>query len=133
MARKPLLWQLYPSYLIITLIALIAAGWYSSRSFRDFYLNQIAEDLESRALLVKGQILDALEANDLNKVDEVCKELGSTSSTRITVVLTSGRVLGDSEEEPDKMDNHGNRPEIILAFNEGKGQSLDQAPPSELT
>jgi len=128
MARKHLLWQLYPSYLIITLIALIAAGWYSSRSFRDFYLSQIAEDLESRALLVKGQILDALDVNDLGGVDEVCKELGSTSSTRITVVLASGRVIGDSEEEPDKMDYHGNRPEIIQAFNEGKGQSLRPSP-----
>jgi two-component system phosphate regulon sensor histidine kinase PhoR len=128
MARKHLLWQLYPSYLIITLIALVAAGWYSSRSFREFYIEQIAEDLESRAYLMKQHIINALESNDIDKVDEFCKELGSASSTRITVVLTSGKVIGDSEEEPDKMDNHGNRPEIIQAFNEGKGRSLRPSP-----
>lgn len=128
MARKQLLWQLYPSYLVITLIALIAAGWYSSRSFRDFYLRQIAEDLESRAYLIRQQISGALEASELDRIDKLCKELGTTSSTRITVVLMSGKVIGDSEEEPTQMDNHANRPEIIQAFSKGKGQSLRPSP-----
>ena len=128
MAGKRLLWQLYPSYLIITLIALFATGWYSLRSFGEFYLEQIVEDLESRAYLTKEQILDALEQNDIDEVDRLCKELGSISSTRMTVVLTSGKVIGDSQEEPAKMDNHGNRPEIIQAFNEGKGQKLRTSP-----
>jgi two-component system phosphate regulon sensor histidine kinase PhoR len=128
MARRHLLWQLYPSYLIITLIALVAAGWYSSRSFREFYLGQIADDLESRAYLARPQVSTALEANDIDKVDRLCKKLGETSSTRITVVLKSGIVLGDSEEEPARMDNHGNRPEIIQALEEGRGQSLRISP-----
>ena len=128
MSRKPLLWQLYPSYLVITLIALVAVGWYSSHSFRDFYLKQIAEDLESRAYLARQQISSALESNDFDKVDKLCKELGSRSSTRITVVLTSGRVLGDSDEDPANMDNHANRPEIIQALDTGKGQYMRPSP-----
>ncbi|MBN1803919.1 MAG: HAMP domain-containing protein [Sedimentisphaerales bacterium] len=128
MARKQLLWQLYPSYLVITLIALVAAGLYTSRSFREIYIEQIAEDLEYRAYLARQQILGALETSDIDKVEELCRELGSVSSTRITVILTSGKVLGDSQEEPENMDNHGNRPEIIQAFNQGKGRSLRPSP-----
>jgi two-component system phosphate regulon sensor histidine kinase PhoR len=128
MSRKPLLWQLYPSYLVITLIALIAAGWYSSHSFREFYLKQIVADLESRAYLARQQISSALELNDFDKVNKLCKELGSRSSTRITVILISGKVLGDSDEDPANMDNHANRPEIIQALDTGKGQSMRPSP-----
>ena len=37
MARKRLIWQLFPSYLLITLISLLAVTWYASRSWRQFY------------------------------------------------------------------------------------------------
>ena len=128
MIRKHLLWQLFPSYLFITLAVLIAAGWYASRSFHDFYLDQIVDDLKSRAYLVRGQILPAVEKQDMSEVDELCKRLGEQSSTRITVILTSGIVIGDSDEEPLDMKNHANRPEIIQAMEEGFGKSQRSSP-----
>ena len=46
----------------------------------------------------------------------ICKGIGKHSATRITVILPSGRVIGDSHETPQMMDNHANRPEIASAF-----------------
>ena len=128
MAKKHLLWQLFPTYLFITLAVLIAAGWYASRSFRTFYLNQITEDLEARAYLAREIILPVLEEQDINQVDELCKKLGRQSSMRITVVSNTGIVLGDSDEEPLDMKNHANREEIIQAIDEGLGQSIRPSP-----
>ncbi len=49
-------------------------------------------------------------------VDRLCKELGKLSATRLTVILPSGQVVGDSSKNPAQMDNHGDRPEIQQAF-----------------
>jgi two-component system phosphate regulon sensor histidine kinase PhoR len=130
MPRKHLLWQFYPSYLVITLIALVAVSWYFSRALRNFYLDHLADGLESRAYLAKEQISVALDANDNAGIDKICKTLGSASSTRITVVAFSGKVLGDSDENPAVMENHANRPEIreVLVSGKARGQSLRPSP-----
>ena len=49
-------------------------------------------------------------------MDRLCKELGKLSGTRLTVILPSGRVVGDSSKSPAQMDNHGDRPEIRQAL-----------------
>ena len=67
------------------LAVLIAAGWYATHSFRDFYLKQTTEVLKARAILIRGQILPAFENHDYSNVNELCKKLGLESSTRITV------------------------------------------------
>jgi two-component system, OmpR family, phosphate regulon sensor histidine kinase PhoR len=122
MPRKRLLWQLFPSYLLITLISLLAVTWYASRSWRQFYLGQTAGDLESRARLVESQIRSKLPAAG-PELDRLCKELGRLTATRFTVILPSGVVQGDTDEDPARMDNHGDRPEIQAAIKGGVGVS----------
>jgi two-component system phosphate regulon sensor histidine kinase PhoR len=114
--KKRLLWQLYPTYLLITLISLTAATWYASSSLRHFFLEQTAADLKSRAHLVEKQIASHLNPLDEQAIDLLCKNLGKRASTRITVILASGLVAGDSDEDPAKLDNHADRPEFIAAL-----------------
>jgi len=56
------------------------------------------------------------------EVDAICKEIGKQSATRITVILPSGQVIGDSRETPHQMDNHADRPEIAMALAGNPGQ-----------
>lgn len=130
MAPKRLLWQLYPSYLLITLIAMVAVTWYASQSYRNFYLDEIAGDLEARAHLAgcriesqNGDPASADWASDPESVQMTCRELGEKSATRITVVALDGTVIGDSEENPKRMDNHAGRPEISDACDGRTGAS----------
>jgi two-component system phosphate regulon sensor histidine kinase PhoR len=123
MRRKRLLWQLYPSYLLITLAALLAITLYASGALRRFHLDQTKADLESRARLIQDEVRRHLAAEELDDVDRLCKERGTTSATRITVVLPSGKVVGDSYEAPEAMDNHADRPEILEALAGGTGSS----------
>jgi two-component system phosphate regulon sensor histidine kinase PhoR len=122
--KKRLLWQLYPTYLLITLISLMAVTWYASRSLRHFFLEQTASDLEARAHLVERQILKHLDPLDEKGIDLLCKKIGKPASTRITVILASGHVVGDSDEEPARMDNHADRPEFIGAITGPLGRSM---------
>ncbi len=122
--RKKLIWQLFPSFLLITLLSLLAVSWYASNSLHHFFLDQTAADLKIRALLVKKQIVAHLAPLDAAEVDAICKEIGNQSATRITVILPSGQVVGDSRETPRQMDNHGDRPEIAVALKGNPGQSI---------
>jgi two-component system phosphate regulon sensor histidine kinase PhoR len=122
--RRRLLWQLFPSYLLITLISLLAASWYASEAMRHFFLDQTAIDLKARAALLEKQITGLLSPLQKNAVDLICKEAGRLSATRITVILPDGTVIGDSRETPRLMDNHANRPEIIPALAGQTGKSL---------
>jgi two-component system phosphate regulon sensor histidine kinase PhoR len=122
--RKRLLWQLFPSFLLITLISLLAVSWYASGAMRQFFLDQTATDLKARAALLNKQIKGLLSPLNSEAIDAICKEAGQRSATRITVILPDGTVIGDSRETPRLMDNHANRPEIIKALAGQTGRSL---------
>ncbi len=124
--NRRLIWQLYPSFLLITLIALIAVTWYCTCSFRHFYHNQTRDELNRLAHVVAEQISLKSQTADQAQLDSLCKKLGRAGDgrTRVTIISPSGKVLGDSIEDPTIMDDHSNRPEIIDALQEGFGWSL---------
>jgi two-component system phosphate regulon sensor histidine kinase PhoR len=121
--KKRLLWQLYPSYLLITLISLLAVSLFASSAFRQFFLERTAADLKSMAHLLEKQIEYFISPLDEMSVDSICKAVGEQSFTRITVILPSGKVVGDSEEAPESMDNHADRFEIAEALRGNFGTS----------
>ncbi len=123
MKRKRLLWQIYPSYLLITLLSLSAVTWYGSRSLRHFYIERTATDLEARAHFMSKHISRQSALQNSAELDALCKELGMETATRITVILPSGKVIGDSDETSDVMDNHVDRPEIKEALAGQTGMS----------
>lgn len=120
---KKLIWQIFPAFLLITLFSLLAVSWYASNSLQHFFLDQTARDLKIRALLVEKQIVAHLAPLNAVEVDAICKEIGKQSATRVTVILPSGQVIGDSRETPQQMDNHADRPEIAMALKGNPGQS----------
>ncbi|MEA3385015.1 MAG: HAMP domain-containing protein, partial [Thermodesulfobacteriota bacterium] len=121
--KKRLLWQLYPSYLLITIISLISVTWYASESLKHFFLEQTASDLKIRACFFEKQVLEHLDPLDEKAIDLLCKKIGKSAATRITIILPSGKVVGDSEKDPAKMDNHVDRPEFIEALSGPSGTS----------
>ncbi|NIP41601.1 MAG: cell wall metabolism sensor histidine kinase WalK [candidate division Zixibacteria bacterium] len=124
MRRKRLFWQLFPTFIIMVLISLIAVTWFASASYKSFFINQSKYDLIARTYLIKDKFSQLVIDTESATIDSICKALGNKSSTRITVIAPSGKVLGDTEEDPATMDNHNDRPEVIEAKNEGAGSSI---------
>lgn len=108
---------------MIIILCLTGIGWYVSGVFRDFYFNQVREDLSARAKLVRFHVKNLSEPLNSQRVDPICKKLGRLISTRITIILPSGVVIGDSEKDPTLMDNHATRPEIRKALKGYTGAS----------
>jgi two-component system phosphate regulon sensor histidine kinase PhoR len=113
---KKLIWHLYPSYLLLILLTLTAAGWFAGRSMRSFYMTQIRRDLLNQAYLLTDLFVPLLEPLRRHELDRRCKQVGGKVRTRFTVILPNGKVVGDSEAVSDDMENHGDRPEIRQAL-----------------
>jgi two-component system phosphate regulon sensor histidine kinase PhoR len=130
MARKKLIWQLYPTYLVVTLAVLIAVTWYCSHFFRHFYIDQTRKKLTTLAYVVAENMSTYLRAEDFSEIDRACKQLSRASKKepRFTVILSSGKVIGDSDEDPAQMANHSDRVEIKKALSDGYGWSLRLSP-----
>ena len=114
--RFPLFWKLYPPFLLIVLIPLLAVSWYADFSMRRFFLDQTSANLEARANLLKDQMTDYLQAEAWKNIDLLCKRAGKSADMRITVMQLSGKVIGDSEANPNLMENHSDRPEFVKAM-----------------
>ena len=123
-SRKRIFWQLYPSYLVVVIVAVGLVAWYAVRSQHQMYLDVTTSDLRARAQLIEFQVDDDLAAKNDSAVSSMVREIGRGSATRITVVGMNGVVLGDSEEDPATMENHGNRPEIVAAVDTGFGSAI---------
>ncbi len=111
-----LLWQIFPSYVIIIMAVLFGVGWHLTGAIEEFFLRQTAADLEARARLVTPQVAAALEAEDFAGLDRLCKGFGAAADARFTVVLPSGAVVGDSVEDPARMENHASRVEVAAGL-----------------
>jgi len=119
-----LIWQLYPTYLLITLLALGTASWYASSFLSDYFLERTIAGLKTHGLIMRGQIERHLAPLNEKAVDRLCKEIGNSAQIRVTVILPNGRVVGDSNESPTSMDNHADRPEFLKAVSGQTGSAL---------
>jgi len=109
--------------LLVLLVSLAAITWYGSAATKHFYLNSKYEDLTARLRLVEGEIGILLLENRLSALDSFCRRTGKMAQTRITVIAKDGRVLADSDEYPERMENHADRPEVVQALKGGIGRA----------
>ncbi|MBN2584533.1 MAG: PAS domain-containing protein [Planctomycetes bacterium] len=121
MPTKRLLWQLYVTYLLVILVCTLAVGGNALGWFDRLYFPLKQRELLDKARLVEGQVLAALvtamdTASQRASVDPLCKKWGRDTTTRVTVVLPDGTVVGDSQEDPAQMDDHSRRPELRAAL-----------------
>lgn len=122
--QRKLVWHIYPSFLVMTLLALLALSAYTATALKSFFLEETRADLLARARLLAPQIATRLQPLDPEALDRLCKRIAPGSETRITVIHLDGKVLGDSHEKPSRMDNHANRPEIRVALGGKAGNSV---------
>jgi len=132
MGKRRLIWQLYPAFLAVTLPALVAVTWYCSSALRSFYYEQTRSELGSLAHFAAEQVSTMLDTGETDELDQLCKRLGAANDvlmrTRVTVILPSGKVIADSDEDPGVMKSHSDRPEIVDALEKGFGWSIRPSP-----
>ncbi len=107
-------------YIIIAPLLLLSLELYLSREVKDSYIANLKKSLGIQARLIADQIPLSFSDN----LDAFCKQFKDRTGARVTVIDDSGKVLGDSDEPANIMENHANRPEIKEADISGTGSSV---------
>ncbi len=115
--------KVFGSYFLLIVVLTIVILLVSYSAIRNFYLDTLAQDLEKLGQSLKLKTVPFLADGRIDALDAFVKDFGKQIDTRITIVDKEGEVLADSEEEPEVMDDHRFRPEILRAFGGNVGRS----------
>lgn len=122
MGTKPtFFWRFYPTSLLIVLLSLITMFWYVSRILAEQFTERAVNELVSEAHMAQELVGDRFSAQNAPEIDAILKNLGRHLSSRITVALRTGVILGDSQLDLAHMDQFFDRPEIKEAFSGNTG------------
>jgi two-component system phosphate regulon sensor histidine kinase PhoR len=122
--RRRLLWQIFSTFLLITIVVLVAVAWYLVSSFREFHKQQIQLELEQSAILVEDKMRELLAIGAYADLDRYCVRIGREGINRLTVILPDGKVVADSHHDHATMENHADRPEIANVLSNGVSWSV---------
>ena len=131
MRKHRLLWQLIPSYLIVIIASLALVVLFARGALRDFYYDRTEADLIARASIFEELIAlnstfdsDPLHGSIEQRIERITEKIGQRTNTRITIIFPNGKVAVDSDESPETMDNHADRPEIVDAMQGKTGRAV---------
>lgn len=100
----------------IAIVAILATLVLVSAIFYDLFCRQVIEDLKTYSSIIE-------EAGLINELEEAAY-VPDEENIRITIVAADGTVVFDSQADSGIMDNHGKRPEINEAMEEGEGMAV---------
>lgn len=114
--------------LISGLVAMLPLALTGSDILESSYREYAVRDMTANA----GLFALALEKNadSRTRVDlgDLARTARAGSDTRFTLIARDGAVLADSDETADRMENHGNRPEIREALDGRTGVDIRHSP-----
>ncbi len=105
--------------------SLLAAALLLSWQVSDREAGILEQRLATEARLI-ARALETAAPHAGDAFDEEAHAFGQLVASRVTLVAADGRVVGDSTQTPVEraaLDNHGTRPEIVQARQEGLGTS----------
>ncbi len=124
MRRTKLFWRLFPTLLALAAAPLLVSTSYAVRAMRQAHLDQAADDLQARAMLVAAPARELMAAGDPEQLRRRAAVLGRLAGARVTLLARDGTVLLDSHGDPRQMENHADRPEVREALAHGRGHSV---------
>ncbi len=108
--------RLFLFYVIgIGLMLLILASYFTN--FEEGRIRQtLHQQLLTQAKLISGRFESRQQLQDRPKLDQVTAQAAQAAESRVTIIDRTGKVLEDSAENPYRMENHADRPEVKEAL-----------------
>jgi two-component system phosphate regulon sensor histidine kinase PhoR len=116
-------WRITLPFILLILGSIGFLGLYLVDSARDTQIDNLRSQLENTARLTAQASLPGFTDPETEDLADLAETLGRETGARVTIISLSGTVLGDSEEDPETMENHANRPEVMAALASGIGES----------
>ena len=117
-------WRTATAFIVLIVVSIGGLSAYLVHFVGDNYLEDLESQLTRQARLVGDVSEPYFAGGQTEDIDALAKRLGEEVDARITIIDENGVVLGDSDENPATMENHGTRPEVIEALSAGAGSSI---------
>ena len=116
------------AFLALLASVLLVVGFFTQRALRDNYERLVFEQLTAIARIAQARPPQWTPASpgqpeNLAPLLEWVGQMAA-SGVRVSVIAADGRVLADSQSDPQTMENHATRPEIEEAMAKGDGRSI---------
>ena len=126
--RRNLFTKLALVFFVLLLGVLAAVDFFADRALRRDYERTGFEQLQAigRVAQESAPQLSALppvDAQEISALQTWTRRMAS-SGARVTIITAEGLVLADSQADPQTMENHADRPEVVEAMAEGSGRSI---------
>ncbi len=126
--RLNLFWKLGFAFFALLIAVLLPVDYYAGRNLRRDYERAGFDQLSAiaRIALASPPPASALSTTSRSPSPALREWVAkmAASNVRVTVITSDGLVLADSQSDPQTMENHARRPEILDAFANGQGQSV---------
>jgi two-component system phosphate regulon sensor histidine kinase PhoR len=118
--------KLFLAIFVIIAIVLAATALVLSRTLENYLISNVEDELSGQAKIARVAVEAAPSVTDIQSADPLADRIGRASSSRVTIILDDGEVIGDSElsaEEVQKVENHAGRSEVRDALATGFGKT----------
>lgn len=103
-------------FILVALSSILLTTVLVTAVFSGFFRNEILDELRTCARVIQS-------AGIFDGQEEVNTDVGA-DELRITLIDTDGTVIYDNDVAVGDLDNHGNRPEVELASEQGEGLAV---------
>jgi two-component system phosphate regulon sensor histidine kinase PhoR len=126
--RRNLFTKLALVFFALLLSVLAAVDFFADRALRHDFERTGFEQLQAIARIAQENppqftAVPPADPQEISALQTWMRRM-EASGVRVTIVTADGQVLADSQSEPQTMENHAGRPEIVQAMAEGRGRSI---------
>src|SRR5262249_33866779 len=109
-------------YFVVSLAALLVFAWLAAQAFESSLSRSTWTEIEAAANLAASEAAPQLDAGNLSQASDAAQRVAQNTRIRITLVLPDGKVVQESKDESQRVENVGDRPEIVEALAGRRGQ-----------
>ena len=111
--------KLYLAALLIIVACALTMAVLLHHAWVGMLRGQIETSLRQKTLMFASRVAETPPAS----LRQITRQAADAADARVTVIDSTGKVLADSEANPDEMENHAARPEFIAALHGQVGSS----------
>jgi len=104
--------KLFLAALVVIAACTVSLDLLIGRTWENMLRREIETSLRQKTPMFAARVADASPGS----LKQMTEQAAPAAGARITIIDSTGKVLADSEANPDTMENHGTRPEFVAAL-----------------
>jgi two-component system phosphate regulon sensor histidine kinase PhoR len=118
--RSPVFRKLLASAFLLIAVTLVVVDFHLTRYTANREVQSVEQRLEAEARILQTEAASVPRP----QLEDWARQASERARARVTIVDPKGVALADSHHDPETMENHAGRPEIIAAYRNGVGSSI---------